>query len=196
MSCAQKGTNLHYYQSYCEFEIPSYNPFGDISDGLPDIDSTVTFLDNKGKRIEEGRCAVSDWIVSNIKVGLWREYHENGKVKSQGDYRISYYEDCCLDVPCTVFYYYRFGQWRYFNSNGDLDYELEFKPEKMWTSTRCNKIDTLVFGLVKNIPTQYVEKVTYDKISELQKIIYRDTLGTISYMPVSGKLVIDHTRVK
>ena len=197
MSCAQRGTHLLTYQSHCEFfDNPSNDPFGDISDGFPDIDSTVTLLDNKGRRIEEGRCAVSDWKVSNIKVGLWREYHENGQVKSEGDYRMSSFEDCCLDVPCTVFYYYRLGQWRYFNLNGDLDYELEFKPEKLWTTTRCNKIDTLVFGLVKNIPTQYVEKITNDKISELENIIYHDSLGTIKYIPVSGQLIIDHTRDK
>lgn len=171
--------------------------FGDITDGLPDKDSRVTIKNETGQIIAEGQCAVYNKTTTNIRVGSWTEFHDNGKIKTQGQYKIGTYIECCVGGYCRAFYFYRTGQWKYFDSKGNIEYELEFTPEKLKVDTRCGD-DTLTFGLIKNIPIKYWDSLTTDKVYEMQKIAFkdRDSVGTSTYTPLNGELFINFSRDK
>jgi len=169
--------------------------FGDISDGLPDKYSPVTLKNTNGQIFAEGQCAQYDDRVTNIKVGNWKEYYENGTIRNEGQYKIGTYIDCCVGGYCRAFYFYRTGLWKYFDSKGTLEYELEYKSERLKVDTRCGG-DTLTYGLIKLIPIKYWDKLTTDKIYELQKISFKDSdsNGTTTYTPLNGQLFMDYSR--
>ena len=161
--------------------ISNDNQFGDIADGLPDKSELTTLKNSAGQVTAQGECAVYNGKVTNIKVGHWKEFYENGNVRVEGQYKIGSYIECCTAGACRQFYFYRTGQWRYFNSAGILNYELEFTPETLTINTNCEGGDKLIFGLVKSIPIKYWNKLTTDNVYELQKISFRDnTSGTVT----------------
>lgn len=170
--------------------------YGDILDGLPDRDSLVNVLDKGGKTIEVGHFAMTGRHVSNIKVGLWKEYYETGVVRNEGKYKIGSFLDCCTSGLCRTYYSYRTGLWKYYNDKGNLEYELEFEPSKLYVKTRCQGGDSLTYGLIKFIPMKYWDSLTKDIVYELQKIIVDDSNGTITYTPLNGNLYIDYVRRK
>jgi len=129
--------------------------------------------------------------VKDLKAS--KEFYENRNVKIEGSYKIGSYVDCCFAGPCRSFYFYKVGQWKYYNSAGELDYEIEFTPATLRIDTRCEGGDTLIFGLIKTIPVKYWSKLTADKVYELQKISvrYRDSFGTTTYIPLNEELFIE-----
>jgi hypothetical protein len=149
------------------------NQFGNISDGLPDKTHAITIKNSAGQITAQGEIAVYNGKDTHIKVGPWKEFYENGNVKTEGYYKIGSYIDCCTAGVCRQFYFYRTGQWRYFDSAGQLKYELEFTPETLKVDTNCEGGDKLIFGLVKSIPLKYRNRVTADDIYELQKGIFQ-----------------------
>jgi antitoxin component YwqK of YwqJK toxin-antitoxin module len=58
-------------------------------------------------------------LVDGINVGLWKFWHENGKLSSEGEYRNGERE----------------GLWKFWNENGELSSEGEYingEREGLW----------------------------------------------------------------
>ena len=165
-----------------------YDRFGDISDGLPERDTLVTKCNNKDILTGIGKMALDGKMLSNLKVGHWKEYNLNGTLKSEGHFKIGSYVQCCYAGPCNQFYHYRTGIWKYYNDKGVLSYELEFVPTKIHIITNCEGGDDLLFGLVEHIPIEYDDIVTTDTIVKHQKVEIDHEIGTILVVPLNGQL--------
>jgi hypothetical protein len=185
-SCSQRTTT--------RIGITDDTLFGDISEGQPEKDSLMT-IKREGVVIGEGRFAMTERYVSNIKVGEWREYNDSGLLKSTGSYKIGSFLDCCTGGLCRSFYYYRMGVWKFYNEKGEMEFEINFEPTKLRVKTGCGG-DSLIYGIVKIIPLKYWETLTTDKIYEIQKIRFDDLSGTTTYTPLNGELFMDYMRRK
>ena len=75
---------------------------------------------------------------SKLKVGLWTEYYHSGQIKSQGEYRIAIYTNCCSNGPCWNYYGYKTGKWTYYYENGQIESTGTYivNVEKMNTSCK------------------------------------------------------------
>ncbi|MBF9254848.1 hypothetical protein I2I11_16215 [Pontibacter sp. 172403-2] len=165
--------------------------YGDLSDGLPDLDSTVTINYESRKVKAIGNYALADDNTSsNLKAGYWKEYHENGNLKSEGNYKLGSFLQCCTGGLCSDYYMYRDGKWKYYNEKGELEYEVEFIPSRLHVKTSCGS-DSLTFGLIKTIPLEYAGTLTPDIMYELQKVETEQNFGSIIYTPLNGNLYID-----
>jgi hypothetical protein len=171
--------------------------YGDLSDGLPDKDSLATEKKND-KIIGKGSYAVTGDRLTNIKVGQWKEYDDYGILRTEGNYKMSSFTDCCTGGLCKSFYYYRSGTWRFYNDKGEFEFEIDFEPARLHVKTRCQGGDSLTFGLIKSIPIKYWDKLTTDKIYEVQKISFsdKDSNGTTTYTPLNGQLFMEYVRDK
>ncbi len=166
--------------------------FGELINGIPEKDSLIELKNEKGIIIGIGKVAKENRELSLLKFGEWKEYNETGILLSKGNYKIGSFIDCCFSGLCKVYYYYRDGKWEYFTKNGDIDFILNFIPKEHIVDTRCEGGDKLTFGLVEDIPIKYNDRVTLDKVYELQKIsvTYTDKSTTIM-IPLNGKLYFD-----
>lgn len=172
----------------------SYNElYGDITDGMPDYD-TIVKIERDGIIIGMGRLAKNKNGVSELKVGHWKEYHPNGNLKTEGVYHLGSYIDCCAGGACRQFYYYRSGLWKYYNENGELTYELNFKPSEFHIDTTCEGGDIILFGVVNEVPLKYGRRLTSDKIFEIQKIVTEDDYYIGIWTPLNGKIFRDVIR--
>ena len=162
--------------------------YGDISDGLPDKDTVIEIKYDNGKIQGIGKMAVYDSTVSDLRIGHWKEYNEEGILKREGNYKLGSYIQCCFSGACRQFYFYRDGIWKYYNDKGILSYEMEFEPSELHIDTSCQGGDELIFGLVKNIPLKYVGIITPDLIYENQKIEMKEKFGTVELVPINGQL--------
>jgi hypothetical protein len=172
--------------------ITNESRYGDLADGLPDLDSTVTLNYESGKVKAVGKYALADYRTSdNLKTGYWKEYHEDGSIKSEGNYKLGSFLQCCTGGLCREYYMYRDGMWKYYNENGEIKYEVEYIPSKLHVKTSCEGGDSLTFGLVKTIPIKYAGSLTPDVIYELQKVETDEGFGSIIYTPLNGNLYIN-----
>jgi hypothetical protein len=173
--------------------IDNENRYGDLVNGLPEKDSTVSTY-YKSKILKDvGRYAVAnDGYLSNLKTGHWKEYYENGQLKSEGSYKVGSYLNCCMAGPCRNYYTYRYGLWKYYDESGTLEYEAEFIPSELHINTNCEGGDYVVFGLVKNIPLRYIASLTPDKVFELQKVAIDEEYVLITYTPLNGELYVTY----
>ncbi|MEP3209739.1 MAG: hypothetical protein ABJN95_11140 [Maribacter sp.] len=166
----------------------NYGRYGDISDGLPDKDTLVTKCNDKEILTGIGKIALDGKELSNLKAGHWKEYNSNGILKREGNYKIGSYIQCCFAGPCNQYYHYKSGIWKYYDDEGSLSYELEFVPSKIHIVTSCEGGDDLLFGLVENIPIEYDDIVTTDTIVKHQKVEMDHEIGTITMVPLNGRL--------
>ena len=60
------------------------NIYGDISDGMPDSTSLVKTKNRKGIITELGHVALRDGKATNLKVGHWKEFNEDGGITKEG----------------------------------------------------------------------------------------------------------------
>ncbi|WP_439880138.1 toxin-antitoxin system YwqK family antitoxin [Pontibacter sp. MBLB2868] len=166
--------------------------YGDLSDGLPDLDSTVTLNYESGKVKAVGKYALADDKTSdNLKAGFWKEYHENGSLKNEGNYKLGSYLQCSMGGLWREYYSYRYGMWKYFDEKGELKYEVEFTPSSLHVKTSCEGGDSLIFGLIKAVPLEYAGSLKPDMIYELQKVETEQDFGSIIYTPLNGNLYIN-----
>ncbi|RMZ51329.1 hypothetical protein EB822_03270 [Flavobacteriaceae bacterium PRS1] len=112
--------------------------------------------------------AVENNEVSVLKFDLWKEYDSDGNLSAEGNYKISSFIDCGMGGAFRAFYYYRIGKWKYFKKNGELDFVLDFVPKEHSVDTRCEGGDKMIFGIIENITLEYWDRVTANKIYELQ----------------------------
>lgn len=171
--------------------VANNNLFGDLTNGLPDKDTAVTIYYKDGSTKAIGSLAVTDSnLPSSVKAGYWQEYYESGGVKSEGNYKIGKYLNCCAGGAYWEYYSYKDGIWKYYNGDGKLAFELEFIPEKLQIHTNCEGGALLTFGLIKNVPLNYLEKVTPDKIFEIQKVTIEEPNINLTYTPLNGNVYI------
>jgi len=141
--------------------------------------------------MSSGKYAVTtDKQLSNIKTGQWKQYYENGQLKSEGNYKISSYLNCCVGGACREYYSYKDGLWKYYSEKGILEYELEFTPSKLHVDTNCEGGDSVNFGIIKTIPLKYKGALTPDKVFELQKVVLEEEVGSLTYTPLNGEIYI------
>ncbi|AXT19250.1 hypothetical protein D7030_13490 [Flavobacteriaceae bacterium AU392] len=181
-SCGTK--NLHQNRVFIQDD----KLYGELENGIPEKDSLIELKNKKGTVIGIGKMAVENNDVSFLKFDLWKEYNSNGILSAEGNYKISSYIDCCTAGACRVFYYYRIGKWKYFKENGELDFTLDFVPKEHSVDTRCQGGDKMIFGIVENIPLEYWDRVTINKIYELQKISFSHSYTISTMIPLNGKM--------
>ena len=143
--------------------------YGELKNGLPERDSIIELTRN-GTLIGIGAVAVDKNGISDLKVGHWKEYNENGILKMEGNYKLSSYIGCGMGGPFRAFHYYRTGIWKIYDDKGQLEYELTFEPTELHIATTCEGGDETLFGIIKEIPLKYLGDLTSDKVFELQKI--------------------------
>jgi hypothetical protein len=132
--------------------------------------------------------AVENNEVSVLKFDLWKEYDSDGNLSAEGNYKISSFIDCGMGGAFRAFYYYRIGKWKYFKKNGELDFVLDFVPKEHSVDTRCEGGDKMIFGIIENIPLEYWDRVTANKIYELQKISFSHSYTITTMIPLNGKM--------
>lgn len=185
----------------CSTKIPSQNQiyieydklYGELKNGVPERDTLIELNNKSGNIIGIGKMAVSEGEVSNLKFDLWKEYDSDGILLAEGNYKISSFVDCGVGGVFRIFYHYRIGNWNYFAKNGALDFELEFTPKKHSIETRCENGDEILFGIVNTIPLRYWDKVTANKLYEMQKISYPNAYHTTTFIPLNGKIYVENT---
>jgi hypothetical protein len=138
--------------------------------------------------------ATSENGISNLKVGYWKQYHESGILKMEGNYLLDSYVSCCMGGAYRTFHYYWTGLWKFYNDNGELNYELTFEPTELHIVTTCQGRDKLLFGIIKEIPLKYLGDLTSDKVFELQKIKNKEDNFTEILTPLNGRIFIDIIR--
>ncbi|QWG09921.1 hypothetical protein [Flammeovirga kamogawensis] len=164
-----------------------FDPFdGTIKNGIPKEDSLINVKDLKGNVIGIGKVAVKDNNITDLRFGHWKEFDFEGHLVSEGHYKIDMHYDCGIE-PSLTYYYYRVGEWKYYKKNGELDYELEFKPLNHVVDTNCGDIE-MKFGVIDKIPIKYLNKVTVDKVYELQKISYSE----MTFTPLNRRIHIEY----
>ena len=126
------------------------------------------------------------WVVVPAEILI--SPNENGKLESEGSYKLSSYLQCCAGGPCWQYYFYRTGTWKYYDESENLLYELDFKPEKVHLDTSCEGGYELIFGLVNEIPGQYDKIVTTDTIVKRQKVKMKAPYGQTSMVALNGKV--------
>ncbi|WP_345003681.1 hypothetical protein [Snuella lapsa] len=165
--------------------------YGDLKKGLPEED-TIVELKKDGIVLGKGALAVSkEHGVSDLRVGYWKEYSENGNLKMEGHYKLSSYLGCGVGGLFRAFIYYRTGLWKIYDDSGNLKYELTFEPTELHVNTTCEGGDKLLFGIIKEIPLKYWGDLTSDKIFELQKIRIKDDYSTEILTPLNGRIFIE-----
>jgi hypothetical protein len=176
--------NLHQNRIYIQDD----KRYGELENGIPKNDTLIKLKNKKGTIIGIGKMAVSDNNVSDLKFNLWKEFDSYGILSAEGNYKISSFIDCGMGGAFRAFYYYRIGKWKYFKKNGELDFILDFVPKEHFVDTRCEGGDKMIFGIVETIPLEYWDRVTANKIYELQKISFSDSYAITTMIPLNGKI--------
>lgn len=185
LSCSQKHLNKS------RIYIQDDELYGDIDDGIPNKTTHIELKDKTGKLLGVGLVAVNSEWTSSLKVGKWLEYKDSGELVSEGSYKLGSYLDCGVGGLFRAFYFYRDGEWAYYNADGTLKYNLTFTPTELSVSTNCQGGDKLIFGIIKNVPLEFSHKIDADGIYKLQKTkIYSDNLIT-TMIPLNGKVNIE-----
>lgn len=108
-----------------------------------------------------------DSIKSTVKVGLWTEYYSNGQIKSQGNYNIDSYAQCCSSGPCKQYRNYKTGLWKYYYAKGQIKASGTYKVKKEKIQTSCGG-DKVFTSRLDNSWLYYNDKG--DKIKRTAKI--------------------------
>lgn len=167
------------------------NIYGDITDGLPDESRGIEIRNKQGKVIGVGKVAFQKNKSTNLRVGYWKEYYQNGTIEKEGTYKLGSYVQCCYGGACAQYYYYRTGLWKFYDTDGNISHELVFEPSEIHIDTNCEGGDNLLFGIVESIPLNYLDKVSADMIFESQKVKIKTENWTDIFIPLNGKLFIE-----
>src|SRR5690606_16386385 len=169
--------------------------YGELENGLPEKD-TIVELKKDGIISGKGALAVSKYGVSDLKIGYWKEYSENGTLKMEGNYKLGSYIGCGAGGAFRALHCYRSGIWKIYDDEGKLKYELNFEPTELHIDTTCEGGDKLLFGIIKEIPLKYWGDLTSDKVYELQKIRTENDNAIGIWTPLNGKIFIESKRKK
>lgn len=179
--------NLHQNRIYIQDD----KLYGELENGVPESDTLIELKNKIGTVIGVGKMAVADSAVSDLKFNLWKEYDLDGVLSAEGNYKIGSFIDCGMGGAFRAFYYYRIGKWKYYKKNGELDFVLDFVPQEHFVDTRCEGGDKMTFGIVETIPMEYWERVSANKIFELQKIAFSNSYVITTMIPLNGKIYFE-----
>lgn len=132
--------------------------------GLPKIKGSFAF-NNKNEK-------------TYFKVGEFEEYHQNGKLKSTGNYEIGKYTQCCFGGLCTQFYNYKFGEWKYFYESGNLKNKVNYEVIRFPIRTSCQVGDTINFGQINLASIVNLDKegneveITKNRLKKLETVVF------------------------
>ncbi len=102
----------------------------------------------KNSKKESGMYAkFNDGETSKYKIGLWKEFYENGQLKKEGKYLIGRYLQCCNLGPCLRYYNYKVGKWKYYYKDGTLELNGNYSIKRMWIPTSCGG-DYIKYGIL------------------------------------------------
>ena len=87
---------------------------------------------------------------NNFRVGFWREFYKNGNLKSEGNYKLDTYKQCCTGGICDGYYSYKYGEWKYYHENGNLKAKGTYRIGKKNKKTNCEEGDEINFGYITN----------------------------------------------
>lgn len=151
----------------------------------------LSFSDGQLK--EQGNYAYdSKRSLSDLKVGEWSSYYENGQLKSKGKYNIGTYIQCCFSGACKQFYNYKVGFWEYFHSNGQLKANGEYQTRQMHVATSCEGGDDMPFGLTTSKWEYFNElgeviEPSNELIIELETVVPGGNVLVFYFLPGSEK---------
>lgn len=178
---------LQIYLFSQEIYIANDNLYGNLANGEPEKDSLLISTKN-GKTISIGKYAISKKGLSNLKIGYWKEYNDEGKLTREGNYKIGSYLQCCVGGLCRQYYFYRDGIWKFYES--EIEYQLNFEPSEIFFDTSCKKNDKLIFGTVSNYSYNNYGTINPDFIFKNQKIDIENENYIEIYTPLNGRLYI------
>ena len=115
----------------------------------------------------------------SYRIGLWSEFHENGKLKASGNYKLDTYVQCCTAGLCDGYYSYKIGEWVYYHNNGNLKAKGIYRIGEKHKETSCEGGDKIKFGFVTDQWKFYDEngaeiKPTKNDIAEIEKSSFLD----------------------
>jgi len=116
-----------------------------------------TELSNNGKTESGNYAKFNDGETSQYKIGLWKEFYENGQLKEEGNYLIGRYVQCCLSGYCIRYYNYKVGKWNYYYPNGTLELKGNYSLKKLRIETNCGG-DYIKYGILDSDSKFYDEK--------------------------------------
>lgn len=80
--------------------IHNYDLFKFHKENFNGKDTLLTFENEKGQKVSEGNYAINKKNeISRLKTGFHQTYYSTVKVKSEGDYRLGRYLNCCAGGP-------------------------------------------------------------------------------------------------
>ncbi len=124
-----------------------------------------------GKLREQGHVAYDkEGNLSNLKIGEWTSYYENGQLKSKGQYSIGSFIECCFSGPCKQFYNYKTDNWEYFYPSGQLKATGEYQSKQMHVRTNCEGGDNMPFGITTSLWRYFNEAGELIELSEQLRI--------------------------
>ncbi|MCB9222217.1 MAG: hypothetical protein H6615_10380 [Ignavibacteria bacterium] len=158
-------------------------------------DTLLTFENEKGQKISEGNYAINTKKeISRLKTGFHQTFYLAGKIKSEGDYKLGRYLNCCAGGLCQQYYNYKIGSWKYYYENSKLKAIVCYTSKKLRIDTSCEKVDTIMFGTIENIQLfdedGTAQELTETDLNEFETVITEESEYTkISYY-------IDNDKVK
>lgn len=130
------------------------------------IDTFLTFENERGIEISQGNFAINKANeISRLKTGLHKTNYSTGKIKSEGEYRIGSYLNCCAGGPCQQYYNYKVGNWKYYHESSKIKAIVKYSVKRFGIDTSCEKGDTIKFGAIENIQL-FDEDGTAQKVTE------------------------------
>ncbi len=138
-------------------------------------DTLLTFEKEKGQKISEGYYAINTQNeISRLKTGFHQTFYLTGKIKSEGEYKVGTYLNCCAGGPCQQYYNYKIGNWKYYYENSEIKAIINYSTKNFRINTSCDKGDTIVFGTIETIQLfaedGSVQKVTESDLNEFQTV--------------------------
>ncbi len=84
------------------------------------IQQLDTVYTNEDSTYQIGHFLVNaDSTISALKIGLWKEYYENGQLKSEGKFQVDWYWFCSTKA-IQKYYLIKHGTWYYYHKNGTI----------------------------------------------------------------------------
>lgn len=112
-------------------------------------ESTVTkYFPNGGVEFEGNFAFNKNGELSELNVGDWKEFYNNGQLKERGTYEITSFIDCGPGGYLRFFMPYKVGNWNYYSENGELIASGTYATKKLHIKTRCEGGDSLYLGII------------------------------------------------
>lgn len=176
------------FTTNCKEEIDLLSAFSLIAN-----DSTYR-LSTDSSLMAVGKFTNSVESSTRLKIGNHRIFYANGQTKSQGEYTIGTYTDCCTGGFCCEYYSYKIGKWIYYNKNGTIKAIANYNPFPYKSSTSCGS-DEITYHKIESIKF-FNEETRTDKELEFEmsnELLWEESYGEFvvqKYIPLKDSLII------